>query len=310
MAQNENRPRAGRVRHSLRHPLRHPWREFLAEVLSDHTQTVAAALAFHAMFGVLPALAGAAALLGRLADPALLRVPVEVGAEHLLADKAAVALLVEFVTTVPQGFGLGIGLALNLVVVLWAAQRAASGLLTALNIVYDQTEQRSWLQREGVAIVIALVTFALLILALGLLALPPLLSGHVESALLDVVSLARWPALVLLFALAVGALYTYAPSRPRPRQDWISWGTATATLLWLAASVGLSVYVSHAQSFGVFYGSLGGAVVLMLWFYLTALALLAGAEVNGLRQEWARGREDPVKRSLREREARPEGEDG
>lgn len=293
-----------------RRPLRHPLREFLAEVLSDHTQTVAAALAFHAMFGVLPALAGAAALLGMVADPSMLRGPVQAGAERLLGDKAAVSVLVEFVTTVPQGFGLGVGLALNLVVVLWAAQRAASGLLTALNIVYDQTERRSWLQREGVAIVIALATFALLIVALALLALPPLLSGHVESGLLDIAAVARWPALVLLFALAVGALYTYAPSRVRPQRDWVSWGTAAATLLWVAASIGLSVYVSHAQSFGVFYGSLGGAVVLMLWFYLTALALLAGAEVNGLRQEWAEGHEDPVKLSLREREARPEGEGG
>jgi len=287
-------------------PPRHPLRSFIAEVMSDYTQTAAAALAFHAMFGVLPALAGAAALLGKVAGPAVLRGPVQAGAEHLLGDRAAVSVLVEFVTTVPEGFGLGLGLTLNLVVALWAAQRAASGLLTALNIVYDQRERRSWLQREGVAVVIALVVFLLLTVALLLLALPPLLAGHVESGLLDILSLARWPALVLLFALAVGALYTYAPSRARPQCDWASWGTAAATLLWVAASAGLSVYVSHAQSFGVFYGSLGGAVVLMLWFYLTALALLAGAEVNGLRLEWAEQREDPVKRALHEREQRPE----
>ncbi|WP_160936109.1 YihY/virulence factor BrkB family protein [Teichococcus coralli] len=287
-------------------PWRHPFRAFIAEVLSDHTQTVAAALAFHAMFGVLPALAGAAALLSKVAGPAVLRGPVQAGAERLLGDRAAVSVLVEFVTTVPEGFGLGLGLALNLVVALWAAQRAASGLLTALNIVYDQTERRSWLQREGIAVVIALVVFLLLTVALLLLALPPLLSGHVESSLLGIVSLARWPALVLLFALAAGALYTYAPSRARPQRDWASWGTVAATLLWVVASIGLSVYVSHAQSFGVFYGSLGGAVVLMLWFYLTALALLAGAEVNGLRLEWAERRQDPVKQALHDRERRPD----
>ncbi|MDJ0390148.1 YihY/virulence factor BrkB family protein [Roseomonas sp. E05] len=302
MADSQREPREA--------PWRHPLRAFLAEVLSDHTQTVAAALAFHAMFGVLPALAGAAALLGKVADPALLRGPVQSGAERLLADKAAASVLVEFVTTVPQGFGFGLGLVLNLLVALWAAQRAASGLLTALNIVYDQTERRGWLQREGIAVVIAFAVFLLLTLTLALLALPPLLTGHVESDLLDLVSIARWPALVLLFALAVGALYTYAPSRARPQRDWASWGTVAATLLWVAASIGLSVYVSHAQSFGVFYGSLGGGVVLMMWFYLTALALLAGAEVNGLRQEWAERREDPVKRGLRDRERRPDGDGG
>jgi membrane protein len=281
---------------------RQPWREFLAEVFSDHTQTAAPAQAYHAMFGILPALAAAAALWGMVADLEALRGPVEEGAERLLADDDAVALLVEFVTAVPQGFGLGIGLALNLVVVLWAAQRAASGLLTALNIVYDEAERRSWLWREAVAVAIALAALALLILSLALIALPPLLAGRVGGWLPEAVGFLRWPALVLLFALGIGALYTYAPSRRRPQRLWASWGTLAATLLWLLASAGLSLYVSHARGFGVFYGSLGGAVVLMLWFYLTALAVLAGAEVNALRQERALGREDPMKRALRARE--------
>jgi membrane protein len=287
--------------------MRHPLREFIDEVLSDHMQTAAAALAFHAMFGVLPALAAAAALWGMVGGLEALRAPVMEGAERLLVDDAAVALLVEFVTAVPEGFGLGLGLILNLMVALWAAQRAASGLLTALNIVYDEAEQRSWWWREVVAIALALSILALLIVALALVALPALLAGPVDAEFLQVLNIVRWPALVLLFALAVGALYTYAPSRRRPQAHWASWGTLAATLLWILASAGLSFYVSHARGFGVFYGSLGGAVVLMLWFYLTALAVLAGAEVNALRQERAEGREDAVKRTLREREGKSAG---
>jgi membrane protein len=245
-----------------------------------------------------------------VADLSALRGPIEVGAQTVLADVAAVALVVEFVTSVPEGFGFGLSLVLNLVVALWAAQRAASGLLTVLNIVYDEEERRGWLWREVVAIGIALATLALLIVSLALIGLPPLLAGRGGGGIAEFLTVLRWPALVLLFALAVGALYTYAPSRTRahPERHWASWGTVAATLLWVLASAGLSLYVSHARGFGVFYGSLGGAVVVMLWFYLTALAVLAGAEINALRQERARGRgEDPVKRALRDREGRADG---
>lgn len=281
-----------------------PLREFASEVFSDHVQTAAAALAFHAMFGVLPALAAAAAIWGMIAGLDSLREPVAQGAEQVLRDDAAVALLVEFVTAVPQGFGLGVGLALNLVVALWAAQRAASGLLSALNIAYDKTEHRSWARREAVAIALALATLLLLTVALALIALPPLLAGLARREVAGMLEFIRWPAIVLVFALGVGALYSFAPSRERPRNEMLSRGTLAATLLWIAASAGLSFYVGRAAGFGVFYGSLGGGVVLMLWFYLTALAVLAGAEVNALRREAAAGRPDPMKRRLRAREGR------
>jgi membrane protein len=287
-------------------PARMKWvREFKDEVLSDHTQTAAAALAFHALFGALPALAAAAAIFGLVVDLEALRRPFADDAETFVPEEAD-RLFVEFVTEVPAGFGFGAALATNLVLALWAAQRGASGLLTALNIVYDEIERRSWWRRELVAITIALGGLVVLVLSLGLIALPLLtgllLGDEPEGGLLRALELVRWPLLLTVLALALGLLYTYGPSREPRSGRWVAAGTMAATLAWAAASYGLSLYVSFAGGFGAFYGSLSGAVVVLMWFYLGSLAVLAGAEINSLRAEKARGHRYPTKKELRSRE--------
>jgi membrane protein len=282
-------------------------REFRDEILSDHTQTAAAALAFHALFGALPALAAAAAIFGLLVDLEALRRPFAEDADTFVPEEAGV-LLVEFVTDVPAGFGFGAALAANLVLALWATQRGASGLLTALNIVYDQVERRRWWKRELVAIAIALGGLVVLLISLLLISLPlitHLIIGDVPAAgLLLTLELVRWPILLLVVAVALGLLYSFGPSRDSSHHEWLGIGTLAATLSWAAASYGLSLYVTFAGGFGPVYGSLSGAVVVLMWFYLGALSVLAGAEINALRVERARGRIDPTKRQLRGREGR------
>jgi membrane protein len=282
-------------------------REFRDELLSDHTQTAAAALAFHGLFGALPALAAAAAIFGLLVDLETLRGPFAADAEALVPDDAE-NLVIEFVTEVPEGFGFGAALLANLVLALWATQRGASGLLTALNIVYDEVERRSWWRRELAAIGIACGGLILLLLSLALIALPlltALLTGDAATdGTLRALEWIRWPLLLALVAFALGLLYSYGPSREQGHPEWVGPGTLAATLAWAVASFGLSLYVRFAGNLGAFYGSLSGAVVVLLWFYLGALAVLAGAEINALRAERARGDTDPNKRRLRSRERR------
>ena len=86
--------------------------------------------------------------------------------------------------------------------------------------------------------------------------------------------------LVVLVGGSIALLYRYGPSRERQRGRQIFAGAILATLLWLIASTGLSFYVAHIARFGVTYGPLGAVVAIMLWFYLTAYAVLLGAEVN------------------------------
>ena len=117
-----------------------------SEIRDDHVPLVAAALAYHATFGLLPSIAAAAALLGQFGDSDALKRLADNGS--ILIPKETTQLLEQFVTAVPKGFGSGLGLALNLGAVILTAYSAASSLLTSLNVVYDAGEHRGWPARS------------------------------------------------------------------------------------------------------------------------------------------------------------------
>src|SRR5690606_6959593 len=95
-----------------------------------------------------------------------------------------------------------------------------------------------------------------------------------------VTSLARWPVLISVVLLALAVLYTFAPDRERARWRWASPGALLATVLWLLASIGFSLYVRFFGSFNETYGVLGAVVILMLWLYISAYVVLMGGELN------------------------------
>jgi membrane protein len=216
-------------------------------------------------------------------------------------------LLSEFLTEVPEGLGFGLGLTANLVVVLWTVQRASSGVITALNVVYDETEKRSRVRREAVALAIAAGVLVFLFLSLFLVAIVPLAAAALGDPLGPIVRFARWPLLALLFMLGLGLLYSFAPSRDRPHWQWISWGAVVATALWLAVSVLFSLYITHAADFGRFYGSLTAGVVLLTWLFISSFVIMVGAEINAqLAAVMAGDGGDGFKKTLDERERAPE----
>ncbi len=277
-------------------------RDLKSEVFSDHVLMVASGLAFHAMLAVLPTLAAVAAVWQLVADPQVL----ERGLDTMtgLLPPEAVGLARQFVTSVAQGLGLGLGLALNLILILWTAQRAASGIISALNIVFDETEKRSRIRRALAAFGIAVGGIVFILVALMALALVPLLTAALPDSGLGHVGYLRWPLLGAAFLVGVGTLFSFGPSRDRRYWRPVTWGSITATILWMIVSLGFSLYVSHAGSFGQFYGSLGSVIVALLWFYLTALAVLTGAEVDANLQhsDGHRGR-SRLKDDLRRHEA-------
>ena len=92
--------------------------------------------------------------------------------------------------------------------------------------------------------------------------------------------LVRWPILAGIVTLALAIVYHYAPDRAEPKWQWISWGSGAATALWILGSIAFTTYVSKVGSYDKTYGSLGAVIILLLWFYLTAYVILAGAELN------------------------------
>jgi membrane protein len=102
----------------------------------------------------------------------------------------------------------------------------------------------------------------------------------VSDAWGDVLGLVRWPILAGIVTLALAIVYRYAPNRAERKWEWISWGSVAATALWILGSIAFTIYVSKVGSYDKTYGSLGAVIILLLWFYLTAYVILAGAELN------------------------------
>jgi membrane protein len=173
----------------------------------------------------------------------------------------------------------------------WSSATGSKSVLSAINVAYDVTEQRPFLQFQVIGLAMTLVAVLCAILAIGvLLLLPPAidflgLSEH-GGGLIHASGLAM---LIGFFFVAIAFLFRFGPSRPTPQRPRITPGATFATVLWLIASELLSLYVSRIGSFGATYGSLGAAVGVMLWFYVSAYAVLLGAELNARLEETEAG---------------------
>jgi len=261
---------------ALVHVLRTLWRE----VFNDHATLMAAGLAYYAILGLLPALAAAAALWALVGDSDALQSALH--NNGALLPPAMVDLVMPFLTSVPKGFGGGVALGANLLLVVWTSTRAAGGLITALNVVYDVKETRRRLYRWLAALCLGVGGIVVLFIMLALAALVPLMAGWLQSkAKLPLVWL-RWPVLVGMFAVMLAILYRYGANRTGSQAVPLCWGVAAGTLLCLLASAGISLYVDHVANFGRLYGSLGSIAVALLWLYGCALALLVGAQIDAV----------------------------
>lgn len=177
---------------------------------------------------------------------------------------------------------LGISLVISVLVALWSASRGMSGLMAALNVAYGQRETRGFFRYNGVALALTIGTVVGGIVAIGLVGgLPAVVQAIGFGAFLDwLMLIVEWPLLIVLMLGALAVLYRYAPDRDKPQWQWVSPGAIVATALWITGSILFSVYVGHFGSYNKTYGSLGGAVVLMTWLYLTGFVVLLGGAVN------------------------------
>lgn len=257
------------------------------EALDDDLSLIAAGVAFFALLSLVPAMVAALSLYGLVAsreDAARLlndlteTMPSE--ARQVVRDQ-----LVAIVET--NGARLSAGFVLGLVVALWGASTAMQHLLTALTRVYDEHEDRSYARLRGRALAMTMAGIAFLGVAIALLTVAPTWMESVGGSGARVaMSALRWPVLLALMMAAVAFAFRYGPDRAGARWRWVSWGSTTATLLWLGASAGFSMYASHFGSYNKTYGSMAGVVVLMLWLYITALCVLLGGEIDAeLEQE-------------------------
>lgn len=252
------------------------------EAWEDEILDRAAALSFYLLFALFPALLVLTAMLAFLPIAGLMdQLTGHLG--RVLPGEAASVIR----TTLDEIAGGARGglLSAGLLLALWAGSSGMTAVITTLNIAFDIEEPRPWWKRRLVAIALT-VGFALFILsALVLMVFGPRIGDAVAGRFgLGSAFTVTWTAasvlLVIIFVLAgIELVYYLAPGGDQD-WNWLSPGAVLALALCLAVSFGLRQYVAYFGSYAVTYGSIGGVILLMLWLYLTALALLLGAEVD------------------------------
>jgi membrane protein len=259
--------------------------------ITDRMSLAAAGCAFYATMALFPAISMLISVYGLVFDPISVASQLDLLAGFLPSPAyALIASRVHQLIVQPQST-LSLNLLVSFLVTFWSASTGAKSVLSALNVAYDVTEQRPFLrfQAIGLAMTLAAVLCAALAIAV-LVLLPPAIDALGLSAYGGrLVHVAGMAMMVGAFVVSMALLYRFGPSRRPPPDPRISPGTAVATILWLVACELLGLYVSRMVAFSVTYGPLGAAVGVMLWFYVSAYAVLLGAEFNARLEEEARG---------------------
>lgn len=246
----------------------------LAARLKAHTTTViAGSLAYYSLLAMFPAAIAGISIYGLVADPDDLTSLIKTLAERL---PEATATLIETelgkIVSGPDA-GLGIATVIGIVAALWSASAGTKVLITGVNLAYGERETRSYLVVRSLAL---MLTIGMIVGVVSVVAGVAVLPQLVDSSLTDIV---RWPALIVLVVAGLAALYRIAPSDAPGRNHPIWQGAFAAAVVWLAATAGFSAGVTTFK-FGATYGALAGVVVLLVWFFLSGLIVLLGAEFN------------------------------
>jgi len=255
-------------------------RRAFAESSTDNVSMLAGGVAFFGFLAIFPALIALVSLYGLVADPAQVAETIGGLTEALPeAARSLVADQLNAVVTADPG-GLTTGLVISALAALFSASSGTQNLMAAVNIAYDETEERSAITLRLVAFALTIGAVVFVVVAIVLVAVAPLvldLLGPVGRVLGQVV---RWVLLVVLLTGSLAVVYRVAPDRDAPRFRWVTAGSLVATALWVVGSVLFSVYVDSFGSYNQTYGTLAGVVVLLLWMYLTSYIVLLGAEIN------------------------------
>jgi membrane protein len=250
------------------------------EVKQDQVPLLGAGVAFYALLSLFPAIIAGVSIYGLVADPATVRDQINRLTEMLSPETAAIIGTQLKQVTSGAGGALGVATVIGILTALWSASSGMKALVTGVNLAYDETESRKFVKLRGLSIVLTLGAMVLMGLALALIVGFPALADRWPTALRWTVGGLRWVLLAALLIGALAVLYRYAPDRDEPRWTWVSWGSGIATLLWILASIGFSIYANSFGNYNKTYGALAGVIILMFWLYLTAVIVLVGAELN------------------------------
>ncbi len=254
----------------------------MREAKADGVPLLAAGVAFFFLLALAPALTALTGVYGLVADPSDAAGQVR---DLLAAAPQEVRDLVEQqLETAAERERRDALLAVvaGTVIALWSASAGVQHLVQAINTAYDEEESRGFVKVRGLSLLLSMGAITFLAAAVGVIAVLP--AAVADTALGEparvAIGILRWPALAVAMVVALSVLYRIGPDRDDPKWRWASIGSISATVLWLVGSGLFSLYAARFGKYEDTYGALGAVVVVMLWLYLTAYAIVLGAELN------------------------------
>ena len=260
------------------------WRAVLKRTLGefneDRIPAVAAGSTFFALLALFPALGVFVSLYGLVGDLggagreiAQFRGVLPQGGVEVLSEQVARLSLVSHAS-------LGLTFMVSLLLSVWSANAGMKGLIAGLNVAYEARERRNFFELNLLSLAFTAAAIAFAVVSMATIAAAPEVLARLGLQAAAGASVLRWPALLLVAAVALSVLYRFAPCRRGARWRWITPGGALAALAWMAMSVAFSFYVGRFGRYDVTYGSLGAIVGFMTWIWLSLIVVLLGAELN------------------------------
>jgi membrane protein len=257
------------------------------KIVRDRVSMSAGSLAYHwflalfpaviAILGVLGLVRASTHLVNRITHAVEKGLPPGVGTVFTAAVKAA--------TT--RGSGSAVAVVIGVSLAIWSASAGMSALQQALDVAYEVPVDRTFLARRLYSIPLMIATLVLGGVGAALVILGAPIGSGIEGnvplhgvAFSVIWTIVRWSVTLIVITGLFSIFYFLGPNRASPRWQWVSVGGALATVVFLAASLGFSFYVTRFGSYGKTYGTFAGVAILIFWLYLTGLAVLVGGELN------------------------------
>jgi membrane protein len=262
------------------------WKDILRrtkdEIVADRVTMIAAGATFYLLLALFPALAAFVSIYGFVADPVTI-------ADHIaflgtFLPRGGVELIGEQLKRLTQQppESLSIGFIGGLLFALWSANNGIKTLFEAMNVAYDESEKRGFIKLNLITLGITFGALVLGVVMISAVGIVPAILGllNLGQATEILISLLRWPVLLIVVFAAIVFLYRFGPSRERAQWRWLSWGSAATTVIWMITSILFSAYLTNIADYNATYGSLGALIGFMMWTWISVTILIAGAELN------------------------------
>lgn len=275
------------------------------EVWTDHCLGLAAELAYYFFLALFPALLFIVALASFFPIDNLIGIITNALAR--VAPSEVLAIIQNQIVAIARAKNGGL-LTLGMVGTIWSTSSGVDAIIDTLNRAYDIHDARPWWRVRLLALAFTLALAVCVLISTVLVVAGPEIAEHVAdwlklgAAFAWTWKIAQWPLIFVLVSLGVAVIYYFAPD-VQQQWIWITPGSLFATFFWLVTSLGFRFYAKHFGSFNATYGAIGGVIVLLLWFYVSGLAVLVGAELNSEIEHASPFGKDPGEKVAGEKEA-------